>query len=895
MSLPSPLALAKPHDANPATVVVLIPVYKHPVLLVEAVDSVIAQVVPAGNPNIKIHTLIVSDGCPFAETRLCGMALQARYPEQITFLEKKNGGPSSARNFGIRYALENFPQMEALYFLDADNRLSPDFITTSFEALQQHPEVTWVYPHINTFGVEWTAEYNIPYSRLLHIAFDNICDTGSMIRASALPSLHFNEDAKSGFEDWDFWLSAVAQGHRGMCVDALGFEYRNRAESRFKEVSRDRNSMLAYLRDRYKNTFSPRKLLELEHEEAPRFARFEADGTSVALFTDPTRTPHHQPLSRFVRDFWAGIAEGDKVHTPEHLVWSHPSILKGLEKMGLLHNLLWLVERILQHQHFVSVSLQYSADSIRSEFKVIEPSTPLTTPIAFLAGRKDIFFEAARDNAFDWLNSMHSEFVGPLTTEITLYAPFDDALLEAEPFALDAMLTSFRAVCDSEFRCASHHRISWRHKQFPHKQKYYQLLRDYLGTGAILPYSHAPAITKSAKTIKADIGFVVPFASFGGSEKVGYAAAQQLRKQGYRTHAFVIGAPKFQIISEFADAFDTINLFGFDTPTLWGGSGRGMGTDFANASDEGVQATLLKGLLCTMDAVVNCQSSPLNAIMGDLKALGISTIYYMHLFDKSRLEREVGHPDLGLLFEHAYELFLLCSHNLRYRLHGLGIPAAKLMTIENAPSFTVTAKRLAAVRKQRSSVKKDAPLTVLYLGRLDAQKGIERVLRILEITSERKLPVQFRMIGASLVDSNLPDNMQQVLRAAHVSMEKPIFDTQELTDVMTEADVIILPSRWEGAPLVILEAQQLGCIPLATDVGAVSEQIHSWEDGVMFASEQDEQVAQEFVDAIAILATDSRKRSQMALAAMDRLAQVSWQQSCEPLIALMDKKFGKKS
>jgi len=869
------------HPLNDANIVILIPAFKHPVLLVEALDSVLAQNI---GENTKIHTVIVSDGCPFPETKMCGLSFQSQHPDKITFLEKQNGGPSSARNYGIRYVLNNFPQLEALYFLDADNRISPNFINTAITALRNNPQVTWVYPHINSFEVEWTAEYNIPYSRLLHITFDNICDTGSMIRAHALQNLRFNEDAKSGFEDWDFWLSAVAQGHIGMCVDTLGFEYRNRAESRFKEVSRDRSYMLSYLRDRYKKTFSPRKLVEMEHEDAPRFALFEADIFKVKLFSDPLRKATDITLPAFARDFWASMTEGDKVHIPAHFLWSTESVFKELDKVGILHNVLWLVERLLQEKHFVAITLQRSQEFIKYDFKNIEPGQSLSNQISLLAGRKNIMFEAARDDAYDWLKSVRSDQIGPLVTEITIHAPFDTSKAALTCVqVVGSMLSTFGIIRDSVFRNTNPHRLSWRPKHFPAKQDYYLLLRDYLGTHAIMPRSKNPK--------KADIGFIFPFASFGGSEKVGYAAAQQLRKNGYRTHAFVLGSPKFQIISEFADAFDSINVFGFDIPNMWGGSGRGRGTDFPNPTDDGIQMGLMKGLMCTMDAVVNCQSSPMNAAIGELKALGISTMYYIHLFDKSRLERDVGHPDLGLLFEHAYELYLLCSHNLRHRMYGLGIPQSKLMTIENAPSFTVPADQLENIRKKRQTIKRSAPLRVLYLGRLDAQKGIERVLRVLELTTERKLNVKFRMVGASLVDSNLPDNMQKVLSSAQISMEKPIFDTPGLTQAMASSDVMILPSRWEGAPLVILEAQQVGCIPIATDVGAVSEQINSWEDGVMIENTQDETVAQEFVDAIEILSKNAERRSVMARQAMDRVANVNWENSFVPFIELMEKKF----
>src|SRR3954447_26960276 len=83
--------MAEPFAA-PTTVAIVIPVYKHSVLLGEAVESALAQ---RCLYNIKI--VIVDDGCPFPETELIGMAYALSHPEVI-YLRKPNGGLSSARN-----------------------------------------------------------------------------------------------------------------------------------------------------------------------------------------------------------------------------------------------------------------------------------------------------------------------------------------------------------------------------------------------------------------------------------------------------------------------------------------------------------------------------------------------------------------------------------------------------------------------------------------------------------------------------------------------------------------------------------------------------------------------------------------------------------------------------
>ena len=75
----------------------IIPLFKHSVLLSEAVQSVIDQACP-----FEVVTVIVDDGCPFLETATVGLSLAAANP-MVRYLRKPNGGLSSARNFGIEY------------------------------------------------------------------------------------------------------------------------------------------------------------------------------------------------------------------------------------------------------------------------------------------------------------------------------------------------------------------------------------------------------------------------------------------------------------------------------------------------------------------------------------------------------------------------------------------------------------------------------------------------------------------------------------------------------------------------------------------------------------------------------------------------------------------------
>jgi glycosyltransferase involved in cell wall biosynthesis len=87
-----------------------------------------------------------------------------------------------------------------------------------------------------------------------------------------------------------------------------------------------------------------------------------------------------------------------------------------------------------------------------------------------------------------------------------------------------------------------------------------------------------------------------------------------------------------------------------------------------------------------------------------------------------------------------------------------------------------------------------------------------------------------------------------------------------LAELLSWADVTVLLSDYEGVPLSILEAQRLGVVVIATDVGAVSEIIESGRNGILVDPKQ---AVDETLRWLKVLAEDDRVRARIALAASD--------------------------
>lgn len=299
------------NEAQTDLIAVAMPLYGHAALAMEAIQSVLSSK-PSG---CRIAIVVSVDGDIRQETFEQLLLFSAAYPS-IHVIFGENAGPGGARNRAIDFVLEELPEARAVYFLDADNRVLPTTIETLYRTLVSS-DCGWVYTNIDTFSVSWRSHYGNRYSRLVHCITDNICDTGSMIAIEVFQAgVRFNDDRQNGFEDWEFWLSCIEHGFVGKPCHDTTFEYRLRAESRFKEANRDRAASESFLKKRHKSLYQRPTLVDFEHEECPRYLFMRTEDSSLSCFSDPIKPGKSIRLDELVAEFWASVGEPDNVHFP---------------------------------------------------------------------------------------------------------------------------------------------------------------------------------------------------------------------------------------------------------------------------------------------------------------------------------------------------------------------------------------------------------------------------------------------------------------------------------------------------------------------------------------------------------------------------------------------------
>ncbi|MGE3315740.1 MAG: glycosyltransferase [Planctomycetaceae bacterium] len=131
--------------------------------------------------------------------------------------------------------------------------------------------------------------------------------------------------------------------------------------------------------------------------------------------------------------------------------------------------------------------------------------------------------------------------------------------------------------------------------------------------------------------------------------------------------------------------------------------------------------------------------------------------------------------------------------------------------------------------------------TVLFVGRLDPQKAPEIVVE----AARRLIPMNDRLHFLFVGEG--PQRATLIAEIKRNGLEHRVHLAGRRSDVasiMKACTCLVLPSRWEGMPNVVLESMAAGLPVIATKVEGISELIAEGETGVLVSSPSGESLAE---------------------------------------------------
>lgn len=111
-------------------------------------------------------------------------------------------------------------------------------------------------------------------------------------------------------------------------------------------------------------------------------------------------------------------------------------------------------------------------------------------------------------------------------------------------------------------------------------------------------------------------------------------------------------------------------------------------------------------------------------------------------------------------------------------------------------------------------------INLLFVGRFDRQKGLDILLDALSDARSRNPALRLHVIGAKVQDG--PDIDRDMTRDVTFHSWVP---PERLVDFYAHADAVVLPSRWEGLPMVLIESLRAGTPVLLSSRSGMGELI----------------------------------------------------------------------
>lgn len=227
--LPSPSKQSRKAVLPVASVTVVVVSHNYGKYLGEAIESVKSQ-------SLKPAKVIVVDDSSTDNTK------QEAEFYNLTYLRHDGRNAHESRKLGYRAATTRY-----ICFLDADDKLSPDYLADAVEIMETDPTIGVVYSDMLHFGDK--TDMLVCGNDGRHIERDNYIHAGSVARMAALDASGVMERGlpPDTVEDWVTWRSMLRAGWKAAPNPSL-YHYRKHGETRsvkMREVSYYKRAALA--------------------------------------------------------------------------------------------------------------------------------------------------------------------------------------------------------------------------------------------------------------------------------------------------------------------------------------------------------------------------------------------------------------------------------------------------------------------------------------------------------------------------------------------------------------------------------------------------------------------------------------------------------------------------
>ena len=187
----------------------------------------------------------------------------------------------------------------------------------------------------------------------------------------------------------------------------------------------------------------------------------------------------------------------------------------------------------------------------------------------------------------------------------------------------------------------------------------------------------------------------------------------------------------------------------------------------------------------------------------------------------------------------------------------------EVRTVQNGIDIGEMLKKAAASDEIPHRYFKDGPPVLVAVGRLNVQKGYLHLLEAFRIVNE-ETEARLAIVGGGKME----DDLRRATKHLGIDDKVTMVGETEPYSYMRHADIFVLPSLWEGLPLVLLEAISLGLPVVSADCDfGPNEVIENGKSGLLVPVADPVKMAEAIVTLIkdeelrANLGGEARKRA----------------------------------
>lgn len=241
------------------------------------------------------------------------------------------------------------------------------------------------------------------------------------------------------------------------------------------------------------------------------------------------------------------------------------------------------------------------------------------------------------------------------------------------------------------------------------------------------------------------------------------------------------------------------------------------------------------------------------------KLTSAKLVYHLH---NEKLTFQV--PQAKTIYE-AADRIICVSDYIKHCVLSISFDTSKTITVHNGIDMQTF----------RSEGEKEVSekFTLLYSGRLTAEKGIIQLIEALNMLKD-ETHIQLLVIGSSFFgNANQDDDFIKVLKAKAKPLQGRITFTgfvpyEQMPNYLRNADVAVIPSVWDDPfPTTILEAQSMGLPIITTRRGGIPEEVTE-KNAILLHT--DEHFVDNLASAILDLYKHPEKRKAMSQAGLER-------------------------